>query len=119
MPTDIVSPELVYGPILPLLIVFGAALVGVLVEAFAPAQSRRSIQIGVSVVGLLGALVAVVWLAPTSQLVFADAIAVDGMTLFLQGTLAVLGLAGILLLSERSLDASGGAVVSRASVLPG
>ena len=119
MPTDIPSPELAYASIAPLLIVFGAALVAVLVEAFAPRGARRSIQIGVSVAGLLGALVAVVLLAGTNELVYNDSIAVDGPTLFLQGTLAVLGIASILLLSERSVDASGGAVVARASVLPG
>ena len=119
MPTDIVTPDLAYGPIVPLLIVFGAALVGVLVEAFAPRDKRRVIQIGVSVAGLSGALVAVVSLAGTNELVFEQAIAVDGVTLFLQGTLAVLGIASVLLLAERSLDASGGAVVARASALPG
>jgi hypothetical protein len=36
MPSDITSPELAYAPIAPLLIVFTAALIGVLVEAFAP-----------------------------------------------------------------------------------
>ena len=119
MPTDIPSPELAYAPIAPLLIVFAAALVGVLVEAFAPRSSRRALQIGVSIVGLAAALAATVLLAGTEQLVFNDAIAVDGPTLFLQGTLAVLGIASVLLLSERSLDSSGGAVVARASVLPG
>ena len=119
MPTDIESPTLAYAPIAPLLIVFAAALVGVLVEAFAPRGSRRALQIVVSLVGLLGALVAAALLAGTEELVFNDAIAVDGPTLFLQGTLAVLGIASVLLLSERSLDSSGGAVVARASVLPG
>lgn len=119
MPTDIQSPDLSYGPIVPLLLVFGAALIGVLIEAFAPASKRRPLQIAVACLGLVGALVSVVSLAGTSELVFAKAIAVDGVTLFLWGTLAVLGLASILLLSERSLDASGGAVVSRASALPG
>jgi NADH-quinone oxidoreductase subunit N len=71
------------------------------------------------VVALLAATASVISLAGTAELVFADAIAVDGVTLFLQGTIAVLGLAGIMLLSERSLDASGGAVVARAAVLPG
>ena len=119
MPTDITSPDLAYAPIAPLLIVFGAALVAVLIEAFAPRAARRRLQILTSVVGLLAALVSVVLLAGTNELVFASAIAVDGPTLFLQGTLAVLGLASVLLLSERSLDSSGGAVVARASVLPG
>ncbi len=119
MPADILSPELSYAPAAPMLLVFVAALVAVLVEAFAPAARRRALQIWVSVVGLLGALVATILLAGAQELVFAGAIAVDGPTLFLQATLAVLGLTGILLLSERSLDSSGGAVVARASALPG
>jgi NADH-quinone oxidoreductase subunit N len=119
MPTDIQSPAIAYGPIVPMLLVFGAALVGVLIEAFAPAVRRRSLQIGVAAIALLAALVSVVSLAGTNELVFSDAIAIDGVTLFLQGTLAAIGLAAILLLSERSLDASGGAVVARASALPG
>jgi NADH-quinone oxidoreductase subunit N len=119
MPTPFQAPELAYASISPLLIVFAAALVGVLIEAFVPAARRRALQLLTAVVGLGGALLAVVWQAGTSELVFADAIAVDGMTLFLQGTIAVLGLASVLLLSERSLDASGGAVVARAAALPG
>ncbi len=119
MPTDILSPHVSYGPVAPLLIVFGAALVSVLVEAFAPAAARRTAQLGVCAVGLLGALAACVLLAGTSELVFNGAIAVDGPTLVLQGTLALLGLGGIMLLAERSLDSSGGAVVARAQVLPG
>jgi NADH-quinone oxidoreductase subunit N len=119
MPTDIQSPAIAYGPIVPMLLVFGAALVGVLIEAFAPAGRRRIMQIGVAAIALLAALVSVVSLAGTNELVFSDAIAIDGVTLFLQGTLAAIGLAAILLLSERSLDASGGAVVARASALPG
>ena len=119
MPLEITSPVLSYGPIAPLLIVFGAAIVSVLVEAFVSSARRREVQIGVCSLGLVGAFVSVVLLAGTNELVFAKAIAVDGPTLFLQGTLAVLGLASILLLSERSLDSSGGAVVARAQVLPG
>ena len=119
MPTDIPTPELSYGPIIPLLLVFGAALAAVLVEAFVPAARRRIAQIGVATVGLGGAAVAAALLAGTSELVFNKSIAVDGPALFLQGTLAVLGLGSILLLSERSLDSSGGAVVARAQVRAG
>ena len=58
MPTDIQSPEIAYGPIVPLLIVFGAAVIGVLIEAFARRTQRRSLQIAVAALGLLGALAA-------------------------------------------------------------
>jgi NADH-quinone oxidoreductase subunit N len=120
VPTDILAPSIAYGPLLPILIVLGAAAVGVLVEAFVPASRRRLTQVVVAVVGLLGGLAAVVNLAgDRSRLVVQDAVAVDGPTLFLQGTLCVLGILGILLLSEDSLDSSGGDIVARASVRPG
>ena len=119
MPTNIQAPSIAYGPLAPLLIVFAAATVGVLVEAFVPAARRRTAQVVVAALGLLGGLVAVVVLAGTSRLVAEGAVAVDGPALFLQGTLCVLGLGGILLLSERSLDSSGGEVVSQAASLPG
>jgi len=119
VPVDIQAPSLAYASVSPLLLVFGAALVSVLVEAFVPGRLRRTVQILVCAGGLVAALAAVILLAGTNELVFADAIAVDGPALFLQGTLAVVGLGSILLLSERSLDSSGGAVVARAATLPG
>jgi NADH-quinone oxidoreductase subunit N len=119
MPTDIQAPSIAYGPLAPILIVFVAALLGVLVEAVVPHGARRTTQVVVAVVGLVAALVAVILLAGTTRLVAEAAVAIDGPTLFLQGTLCVLGIGSVLLLSERSLDASGGEVVSQAASLPG
>src|SRR6059058_5098846 len=119
MPTDIQAPEILYGPLSPMLIVFAAATLGVLVEAFASARNRRTIQVVIAVGGLLAALVAIAVEHDTNALVASDAIAIDGPTLFLQAILAVLGILGILLLGERNLDSSGGAVVAQASATPG
>jgi NADH-quinone oxidoreductase subunit N len=121
MPTDIQAPTIAYGPLLPMFLVFGAALVGVLIEAFVPAAARRLSQIVTAVVGLLGALVAVVLLARdgTAELVSDSAIAIDAPTLFLQGLLCVLGLLSILLLAENRLDSTGGELVRQAAALPG
>jgi NADH-quinone oxidoreductase subunit N len=121
MPTDIQAPSIAYLPLLPILIVFGAATLGVLVEAFVPALHRRLVQTAVAVAGLAGALGAVVYLAEdgTHRLIAESAIAVDGPALFLQGTLCLLGIGSILLLAETRLDASGGHVVSQAATLPG
>ena len=118
---QITAPSIAYIPLLPMLIVFGAATVGVLVEAFVPAASRRVAQIATAVAGLAAAFVAVVYLANdgTHRLVAESAIAIDGPTLFLQGTLCLLGIGSIFLLAERKLDQSGGEVVSQASALPG
>ena len=121
MPTDIQAPSIAYIPLLPILIVLGAATAGVLVEAFVPAALRRVTQVVVACLGLAAALVAVVYLAKdgTHALVAESALAIDGPTLFLQGTLCVLGIGSVLLLSERKLDRSGGEVVSQAAALPG
>ena len=119
MPTDIPAPSIAYGPLTPLLVVFGAATLAVLVEAFVPAARRRTVQIALACVALAAAAVDAGVLAGTGRLVAQGAVAVDGPALFLQAAIAVLGLGGILLLSERSLDGSGGAVVSRAALRPG
>jgi NADH-quinone oxidoreductase subunit N len=121
MPTDIQAPSIAYLPLLPMLLVFGAATLGVLLEAFLPAHQRRAAQIAVAVLGLVAALGAVVWLAQdgTHRLVAESAIAVDGPTLFLQGLLCILGIGSVLLLAERRLDSTGGEVVSQAAALPG
>ncbi len=123
---DIQSPSIAYAALAPMLIVFGAAVIGVLIEAMASAPNRRLLQIITAVGGLVAAFVSVValWGGTTGgdkvgQLTAEGAVAIDGPALFLQGTLALLGIAGILLLAEQKLDGSGGAVVSRASVLPG
>ncbi len=121
MPTDIQAPSIAYLPLLPMLLVFGAATLGVLVEGFVPSAHRRITQVAVAVVGLAAALGQVIYLASenTSRLVVESAVVIDGPTLFLQGTLCVLGIGSILLLSETRLDASGGHVVSQAANLPG
>ena len=115
----ITAPSISYTGLLPVLIVLGVACLGVLVEAVVPEESRWATQTGLALLGLAGALVAVVAAAGTSELTAAGAIAVDGPALFLQGTLLVLGMMSMLLLAERSLDVGGGAFVAQAAVIAG
>jgi NADH-quinone oxidoreductase subunit N len=121
MPTDIQAPSIAYLPLLPILIVLGAATLGVLVEAFVPADLRRVVQVVVALLGLASGLAAVIWLANdgTNRLVAESALAIDGPTLFVQGLLCILGIGSVLLLAERRLDSAGSDIVSQASALPG
>ena len=123
------TPSVDYGAVAPMLIVFGVALLGVLVEAFAPRRRRFAVQVAVALVGLVAAVVAVGLLAldDTRRVVtagvprdgvVAGAIVVDGPTLFLQATILVLSLLSVLTLSERSVD-EGGAITPQASAVPG
>jgi NADH-quinone oxidoreductase subunit N len=116
---SIQTPSISYSGLLPVLIVVAAASVGVLVEAFVPEASRWGAQTGVALVGLVAALISVVVVAGTNELTADSAIAIDGPSLFLQGTLLVLGLMSMLLLAERSVDVGGGAFVAQAAVVAG
>jgi NADH-quinone oxidoreductase subunit N len=101
------APQIEYGILSPLLIVFGVALVGVLVEAFAPRQLRYAIQTLLTLAGYLVAAAATIWVATTlderaegaarGSIVAEGAIAVDGPTVFLWGLLLLLSVVSVLL----------------------
>jgi NADH-quinone oxidoreductase subunit N len=117
---DIKLPKLDYAAMAPMLILFGAASIGVLIEAFAPRRARHVAQFTLSMLSLILSLVAVIRMANSGRRAFtADAaLAIDGPALFLQGTLAVLGLVALLLLGERALE-SGGPFVAQAAITVG
>jgi NADH-quinone oxidoreductase subunit N len=112
-------PDLSLAALTPLLFVFGAACVGVLLEAFLPRDSRHPAQVALALVGTLGALVSTVLLAGTHKVTAGGALAVDGAGLFLQATIAGLGALAILLFAERALDPARSAFVTSAAVPAG
>jgi NADH-quinone oxidoreductase subunit N len=86
---------------MPMLVVFGAATAGILIEAFLPRTRRYWPQVGVSIAGVLVALGFVVANHGMAETTAADAVSMDGVTLFLQGTILVLALLALLLVAER------------------
>jgi NADH-quinone oxidoreductase subunit N len=102
------APSIEYGQLSPMLIVLGVAVAGVLVEAFLPAQRRYAAQLVLSLGGLAAALVAVVLLArelrgSVGHTAVLGAVAVDAPALFLQGTILLIAILGILLIAERRI----------------
>ncbi len=114
---DITVPDLDYLGLAPMLVLLGAACLGVLVEAFAARRSRPFLQFWLALIALVAALATVVRTANnTTQHFTADsAIAIDGPTLFLQGTIVVLGMVVLLLIGERRVE-RGGPFVARAAI---
>src|SRR4051794_31216131 len=104
-----------------MLIVFGTAVVSVLVEAFAPRAWRYVVQLVVSIGGLLAAFVAVVVAAKGDKGSTASgSIVVDGPTLFLQGTLVLLSILAVLTMGERYLGGpQGDAFTPQGAAIPG
>ena len=113
------APVIQYAEVLPILIILGGAVLGVLVEAFIPRSLRYVIQVAISLVSIVLAFAAVVRLHGTSHIAVEGSVVVDGPTLFLQGTLLLLAIGGVLLIAERGLETGGGAFTAHAAALPG
>jgi NADH-quinone oxidoreductase subunit N len=108
-------PAINYAALSPMLILFGAACVGVLIEAFVPRSSRHPVQLVFALLSTVAALIAVVVQRGTELVTAGGAVAVDGPTLFLQGTILLLGVVSLLLIGERSIE-RGGAFVAQAAL---
>ncbi|MFG2999339.1 NADH-quinone oxidoreductase subunit NuoN [Streptomyces sp. NPDC048340] len=104
------APHIEYAQLSPTLIVLGAAIVGVLVEAFVPRKSRYHVQVFLAVAALASAFAAVVGLAAggygstKAHIAAMGAVAVDGPALFLQGTILLASVVAVFTFAERRLD---------------
>lgn len=107
---SIPAPKIEYGQLSPMLIVFGAAVVGILAEAFLPRRARYTAQVTIALTGLIGAFIAVVVLASQgygttkSGLLAMGSVALDGPALFLQGVILLAAVVSVLMYAERRLD---------------
>jgi proton-translocating NADH-quinone oxidoreductase chain N len=115
---EIHAPPVEFSQLAPMLIVFGAAIMGVLAEAFVGRASRYAVQFPLALAGLATAFGWTLWLGFSDKPFHAaadGAVAVDGPTLFIQGTILVLAMLSLLLIAERAH----GAFTAQAAALPG
>ncbi len=119
--TPFATPTFDYTKLAPMLIVFGGAVIGVLVEAFVKRESRRNLQLVVTLLSIAIAFGAVLnnYTAARSGIEAMGAFAVDGASTMLQGIILVMALLGALLFAEKQVDPAGDAFAPRASALPG
>ncbi|WP_373290000.1 NADH-quinone oxidoreductase subunit NuoN [Longimycelium tulufanense] len=115
------APAIDFAAVAPILIVFGGACLGVLVEAFFPRHTRWTWQVvlallSIGTAGLAFGLYLREFTNPTTTL--ADRLAVDRPALFLWGTLIALALAAVLLIADRTIE-PGGSFVAQAAVRAG
>ncbi len=99
------APSVEYGLLSPMLIVFGVAVVGVLVEAFLPRRARYGAQVVLAIGGLIAAFVAVIvvgrQLPATGRTAVLQALAIDGPTLLLQGAILLVAVLAVIFIAER------------------
>ena len=114
------APQVEFAKLSPMLIVLGAATVGVLVEAFAPRKARYGLQVGLTLVALIASFVAVIALRnEPSSIAASGAVAIDKTTLFLQGTILVISLIGVLVIAERRTEGGQDAFAAQGGSVPG
>ncbi|WP_433655262.1 NADH-quinone oxidoreductase subunit NuoN [Nocardia sp. CA-128927] len=121
MTPTIQAPTFEYGQLSPMLIVFGVAILGVLVETFLPRGYRYTSQLVLGLGGLAAAFGAVVVLAAQSDsrgAAVMGSVMIDGPALFLQGTILLLSILAVMLMAERRVDA-GTPFTPQASAIPG
>jgi proton-translocating NADH-quinone oxidoreductase chain N len=117
-------PSIEYSQLGPMLVVFGAAVAGVLVEAFSPRPLRYGIQVVISLGSLAAAFVWTIVVAATKSIFHGGspghvaamgAVGVDRPTLFIQGTILVLAFVSVLLIA----DTSNSPFIAQAAAPPG
>ena len=118
---DFTAPKIEYNELTPLLVVFGAACVGVLAEAFLPRALRHMVQLAIAVVGVVvaGVLTVLLMIDDKKLIAAQGAISVDGPALFTWVTLLALTLISVLLFAERSVDGGLSAFAGQAAAVPG
>ena len=119
-PGGFCAPHVEYKALMPMLVVFGVAALGILVEAFVPRARRYATQLLLSLAGLVVAFVFVVLNHKKVSTVASGAVSIDGVTLFLQGTILALAFIAVLLVAERgSGDADTDAFSAQVAAIPG
>ena len=102
MPAAFEAVQISYAAVAPMLVVVAGALVGTLVEAFAPRDSRHAIQVWLTSLTLLAAFGALLlWSRDATTITLGGSVAIDGVAVFLQGALLLLALIGVLVMAER------------------
>jgi NADH-quinone oxidoreductase subunit N len=126
------KPTIQYAELWPILVVFGVACLGVVVEAFVPRERRHLTQSGLAVAGLVVALAGSVYVGTgldslktagdvvaRGKIAAEGTLVVDGPSLFLWGLILVFAIGGVLLFAERRLESGVSAFAGQAAALPG
>src|SRR5690606_9512185 len=105
------------------LLVLGAGVLGVLIEAFVPQRARRTTQLVLSLAATAAAVVAVAALWPDVRssggtIVLGGSMLIDGPALLLQGMLALFGLLSLLVIADRT-ESGEDSFAPSASAVPG
>ncbi len=99
---EFVSPYLNYSQLAPILIVLAGALIGVLIEAFAPRAARHSSQLFISIFSLVASFGALMMVRNESSTDAAmGSVAFDGAGVLIQASVLIIAMLSIFLISDQ------------------
>ena len=97
-----VTPVLNYSQLAPILIVFAGAIIGVLIEAFAPRSARHSSQLFISTFALVAAFAALMTVRNQSSVDAAmGSVAFDGAAVLIQASILIISFLAIFLIADQ------------------
>lgn len=120
MVNTLTAPDVTWESLIPVFIVLGAAVLGVLVEAFVPHKARRTVQVLLSIFAVLAGFVAIVarWSVVVAAPVSLGEYNEDSLTLAAQATLLVIAFLSVLVIADRT-ELGDGAFAAQPSDRPG
>ena len=108
------SPTLEYALLAPMLIVLAGALIGVLIEAFAPRSARANSQLFITLTALVLSLASLIRVRNSASTTAAmESVTFDGAGMLLQASILVISIIAVLLLADQEN------FTALASALPG
>ncbi|CAB4753896.1 unannotated protein [freshwater metagenome] len=108
------APKLDYALLAPILIILGAALLGVIVEAFVKQALRARLQLAIALTGIIIAFEQLYRVRNEgSSIAAVTSVSIDGSGIFIQGAILVFAFLGILIIADQDHFAP------QASALPG
>ncbi len=118
---EIAAPVIEYKLLAPVLLVFAAACLGILVEGLAPRAWRFPAQLGLTLASLAIGLgfVVVNWRKGSTGILAMNSVTLDGPTYFLWGALLIFALMSTMVFAERRLNGGASAFAASASTVPG
>ena len=121
VPMEFTAPHLEYRLLLPVLLIFAGASVGVLVEAFLSRPLRHTVQLVVAFASIAGALLASVvnWRTQDDAITAVGSIAIDGPTYFMWIILLIFSAASLLMFAERKVENGVSVFAAQAAAVPG
>ncbi|MEA5637536.1 MAG: proton-conducting transporter membrane subunit, partial [Cutibacterium granulosum] len=119
-PLVLPAPQIEWSNLVAIFVLFGGAALSVLLEALVPRRARRTVQIALTILVLIAALVAVIvpWSRGDHLLAGESALALDGPACATWSMLMVFGLGTVLLFAER-MGGAQTSFVANASSVPG